>query len=275
MKSVIHADWTKVQRLTMNCITHPPLARIDGQDINLATLDAAVDAAIGRAREHRGFRLFTLNLDHLVKRRDDTAFRRAYELADFVSADGAPVAVLARRQGAPLERTTGADLVEPLCAAAAREGIPIAFFGATTDTLEISAKNLCARYPGLKIVYCEAPPFGFNPTSAAAEEAGRRIAESGARMVFVALGAPKQELFAAHMADKTPALGFICIGAALDFIAGTQSRAPLVFQKTGLEWLWRLATNPGRMARRYALCALMLHKLLRENSRGRSGVAQA
>ncbi len=274
MKSVIHTQWVQVPRKAMNCITHPPLARIDGQDINLATLDSAVAAAIGCAREHRGFRLFTLNLDHLVKRRDDAAFRRAYELADFVTADGAPVAVLARRQGARLKRTTGADLVEPLCAAAAREGIPLAFFGSNLETLETSARHLRARYPRLNIVHCEAPPYGFNPTSAAAEEAARRIAESGARIVFVALGAPKQELFAAHMADKTPELGFICIGAALDFIAGTQMRAPLAFQKTGMEWLWRLATNPARMARRYALCALMLRDLLRQKTGGSSGVAQ-
>lgn len=259
----------------MNCITHPPLARIDGQDINLATLDAAVDAAIGRAKEQRGFRLFTLNLDHLVKRRDDAAFRNAYEQADFVTADGAPVAVLARRQGAAVQRTTGADLVEPLCAAAARDGLPIALFGSNMETLERSAQRLQARFPRLIIAHCEAPPYGFDPTSAAAEDAARRMADSGARIVFVALGAPKQELFSAHMADKTPGLGFVCIGAALDFIAGTQTRAPMIFQRTGMEWLWRLATNPSRMARRYALCALMLRELLRQKSPGGPGIAQA
>lgn len=259
----------------MNCIDHPPLARMDGQAINLATLDAAVDAAIGRARENRGFRLFTLNLDHLVKRRDDSAFREAYERADFVTADGAPVAVLARRQGARIKRTTGADLVEPLCAAAAREGVAVALFGSNRQTLQTSAGRLKARHPRLQIVHCEAPPDGFDPTSPAAEDAARRIADSGARIVFVALGAPKQELFAAHMAEQAPGLGFVCIGAALDFIAGTQSRAPLVMRGIGLEWCWRLMTNPTRMARRYARCALMLRELLRQQPPGRPDIARA
>lgn len=250
----------------MNCITHPPLAYVDGQAINLPTLAGAVDAAIGRAREHRGFRLFTLNLDHLVKRRDDAAFRAAYDGADFVSADGAPVAALARRQGAAIERTTGADLVDPLCAAAAREGIPVALFGSSQQTLDMSAQRLRERHPGLVIAHAEAPPYGFDPTSPAAEEAGMRIAASGARIVFVALGAPKQEFFAAHLAQRTPGLGFVCIGAALDFIAGTQTRAPRLVQALGLEWAWRLLGNPSRMARRYLLCAWVLRDLLRQKS---------
>lgn len=253
----------------MHPITHPPLAEIDGQMINIATLAQAVDAAIGRAVEKRGFLLFTLNLDHLVKRRHDPAFSAAYRGADFVSADGAPVAVLARRQGADVERTTGADLVEPLCREAAKRGVPIAFFGSNTETLEKTAQSLRQHYPGLIISHLEAPPYGFDPTSPDAETAARRIAQSGARIVLVALGAPKQELFASHMAQVAPDLGFICIGAALDFIAGTQARAPMFFQKTGLEWVWRLASNPARMAKRYWLCALVLIRIVAAGAYGR------
>lgn len=244
----------------------PELAHIDGQMINLPTLDMAVEAAISRAGTGAGFRLFTLNLDHVVKRRNDPAFRKAYDQAELVSADGAPVAALARRQAAQIERTTGADLVMPLCAAAARAGIPVALFGSNDETLETSAHELIARFPALIIAHKESPPYGFDPQSPAAIAAARRIEASGARIVFVALGAPKQELFAATMAQVTPGLGFVCIGAALDFIAGTQDRAPAVFQKTGLEWLWRLGTNPKRMAKRYWLCALVLASLLTQSS---------
>ncbi|MGL5446003.1 MAG: WecB/TagA/CpsF family glycosyltransferase [Rhabdaerophilum sp.] len=253
----------------MHSITHPPLAEIDGQMINIATLDEAVTAALGRATEKRGFRLFTLNLDHLVKRRDDPAFSVAYREADFVCADGAPVAALARRQGADVERTTGADLVEPLCREAAKLGVPIAFFGSNIETLEKTAQALRQRHHGLLINRLEAPPYGFDPTSPEAEAAARRIADSGARIVLVALGAPKQEFFASQMARITPDLGFICIGAALDFIAGTQARAPVFFQKTGLEWVWRLGTNPTRMARRYWLCALVLARIIASGAYGR------
>lgn len=254
----------------MHPITHPPLAEIDGQMINIATLDEAVEAALGRASEKRGFRLFTLNLDHLVKRRNDPAFSAAYHEADFVSADGAPVAVLSRRQGVAIERATGADLIDPLCREAANRAIPLAFFGSNTETLEKTAQTFRMRYPGLQIVYLEAPPYGFDPASPQAEAAARRIAQSGARIVLVALGAPKQEFFASHMAKITPELGFVCIGAALDFIAGTQARAPRIFQKTGLEWVWRLMSDPARMAKRYGLCALVLAKIVASGAYGRS-----
>ncbi len=246
----------------MSDLETPDLAEIDGQKINIATLEHAVGAMIARISTGRGFRFFTLNLDHVVKRRDDAAFRNAYSTADFVSADGAPLAVLARRQSPGIKRTTGADLVLPLCHAAAQAQIPVALFGSDIATLEKSGAELVRRCPGLTIAHSEAPPYGFDPTSPAAHEAAARIAASGARLVFVALGAPKQEFFASAMAEHTPELGFICIGAALDFIAGTQKRAPILFQKTGLEWLWRLATNPGRMARRYAACAGVLVSLV-------------
>ncbi len=259
----------------MHPITHPPLAEIDGQMINIATLNEAVEAALGRASEKRGFRLFTLNLDHLVKRRNDPAFSAAYRDADFVSADGAPVAVLSRRQGVAIERTTGADLIDPLCREAANRAIPLAFFGSNTETLEKTAQILRLRHPGLQIVYVEAPPYGFDPASPQAEAAARRITQSGARIVLVALGAPKQELFASHMAKITPELGFICIGAALDFIAGTQARAPQIFQKTGFEWVWRLMSNPARMAKRYGLCALVLASIVASGAYGRGTTLRA
>jgi N-acetylglucosaminyldiphosphoundecaprenol N-acetyl-beta-D-mannosaminyltransferase len=239
----------------MNDVLYPDLASIDGQAINIGTLKEAVAAPLAFARTGRGFCFFTFNLDHMVKRRDDAAFRAAYEKANLVSADGAPVAWLARKQAPSIERTTGADLVKPLAIEAARQGVKIAFFGTTDHVLQKSAEALQAIAPGLDIVHRESPPLGFDPTSSAAEAACQRIAESGARIVFVALGAPKQEIFAAKMSEKFPNLGFICIGAALDFIAGTQVRAPKAFQMLGLEWFWRLATNPKRMARRYALCA--------------------
>jgi exopolysaccharide biosynthesis WecB/TagA/CpsF family protein len=242
--------------------TFPDLAIIDGQRINIATLDDAVAAAIGRARAGEGFRLFTLNLDHIVKRRADPAFAAVYAEADFISADGAPVAALARRQAATIRRTTGADLVVPLCQAAAKAGVPIALYGSDMPTLEACAASLLKTAIGLDIVHLEAPPYGFDPGSEAAFDAAKRIEESGARIVFVALGAPKQEFFAATMAGHVPSLGFVCIGGALDFIAGTQARAPVVFQKSGLEWLWRLGSDPRRFYRRYVLCAGALVSLM-------------
>lgn len=240
---------------------YPEIARIDDQPINIATQDEAISAVIALAREGRPFRFFTLNLDHLVKRREDEAFRAAYASATLVSADGAPVAFLARRQNPRIRRTTGADMVLPLAREAARTGVPIALFGSSADVLARAAEQLCATAPGLRIAHVEAPPFGFEPRSRAADEAMRRIAESGARIVFVALGAPKQELLSAHATTLGLPLGFVCIGAALDFLAGAQKRAPRAMQALGLEWLWRLGSNPARFATRYAKCVGMLARL--------------
>ena len=260
--------------MTVLPASFPAIASLDGQAINLATQQDSIAAMLACAMAGRGFTLFTLNLDHLVKRRADPAFRAAYARATFVTADGAPVVRLTRAQAPQMQRTTGADLVQPLAKAAAQGGVSLFLFGATATSLAKAAGALCAQYPDLVIAGCEAPPFGFDPASPQAVAAAARIAASGARIALLALGAPKQELFADRAFANHPGVGFICIGAALDFISGDQQRAPLMFQKTGLEWLWRLGSNPRRLAARYWQCALVLGDLavmmpLRARLRGR------
>lgn len=236
----------------------PPIAEIGGIELNLASLDQAVTQICADAISRQGSCVFTLNLDHLVKLKSDPDFLKAYQSAKYVSADGAPVVFMARQQGANLERTTGADMIEPLCAEAARQSIPIYFFGSTKDALKGAARNLKKRFPKLEIAGMEAPPFGFKPVSKAADQAAERIAASGARICMVALGAPKQEIFAAHAFRACPQITFLGIGAALDFLSGHQTRAPEFMQNNGIEWVWRLMGNPQRMAGRYGKCALVL-----------------
>ncbi|MDR3376357.1 MAG: WecB/TagA/CpsF family glycosyltransferase [Ancalomicrobiaceae bacterium] len=235
-----------------------PLCYIDGQVINIASMATAVAASMERARNGIGFTFLTLNLDHITKRRENFNFRRAYDRAAFVSADGAPVVWLSRAIGAEIERTTGADLVWPVAAECARLGIPVFLFGSTNAVLATVSAQLTAAFPDLAIAGTEAPCMGFDPRSSAAEAAADRIARSGAGIVFVALGAPKQELFADMALQRHPHLGLYCIGAALDFAAGAQRRAPEFMAQHGLEWLWRLSQNPRRMAGRYWKSALTL-----------------
>lgn len=249
----------------------PALAMVDHQPIHVATMDKLVVRLVQLCRQKQGFTVFTLNLDHLVKRRRDPAFKAAYARATLVSADGWPVAVLAKRQGAAIDRVTGADLVEPICAAAAANAIPIYLFGSTSASLEKACATLQERYPGLDIRGAEAPPMGFDPTSEVAEAMAERIAASGAQICLVALGAPKQEIFADTMTQRFPGLGFLCIGAALDFVSGHQVRAPKLAQKLNVEWLWRLASNPRRMAFRYAYCAMVFADVVVRLSTTRTG----
>ena len=239
-----------------------PLASIDGQTIHIATMAELIEKTIARSKAGLGFSLYTLNMDHVVKRRVDPSFREAYSRATFVTADGAPLVWMARRQGVRLERTTGADLLEPLCKAAAAEGLPVAFFGSSADSLQLAARVLRLQYPDLEIVHIEAPRQGFDPRSPEAEAAARRISASGARICFVALGAPKQEMFSDRMMDLFPHIGFLGIGAAIDFVSGSQTRAPVFFQTHGLEWFWRLCQNPTRLAARYLGCAAVLADLV-------------
>jgi exopolysaccharide biosynthesis WecB/TagA/CpsF family protein len=239
-----------------------PLAIIDGWPLTMATPDQTVRAVVYRAERAESFTVNTLNLDHLVKLRRDPQFRAAYQRATIVTADGAPIVWLARRQGAKVVRTTGADLILPLVMEAARCQLPVYLFGTTPEVLEKCGAAL-QKVTGNTLVICgaAAPPQGFDVNGPGADAAINAMRAAGARLVFVALGAPKQEIFAARAVAAELGAGLVCIGAALDFIVGSQTRAPQLFRDHGLEWVWRLATNPRRLAGRYAACAVVLADL--------------
>lgn len=229
--------------------------RVDGIAVNLLSMPHAVSSIVTAAARGSGFCVFTLNLDHCAKLRADPLFRHAYQRADLVSADGFPIVLLGRLNGIPVRRTTGADLVMPMCMAAAHQRMPVFLLGPNANVLHRSQAQLIRRIPALSIAGSYAPGPNFDPCSMDADIAIERIRQSGARLCLVAIGAPHQEIFAARCADRLPNVGLICVGAALDFIAGTQARAPQFFQNHGLEWLWRLSSNPRRLSTRYLRCA--------------------
>ena len=238
-------------------------AIVDGWNITLASQALALATLTADLAQNRGFILACMNLDHLVKLRKDSGLRSVYRNPRaHVMADGAPIAALARLKGYIVERSTGPDLIIPLCRRAAAKGWPIYLFGTRTDVLESGARKLKAECPGLDIRGIEAPPFGYDPLSSDADAASARMAQSGARIVLLGLGSPKQELFANRALARHPELGFVGIGAGLDFLTGEQVRAPLFLRENGLEWLWRLALNPRRLGLRYMKCAALLLELL-------------
>jgi exopolysaccharide biosynthesis WecB/TagA/CpsF family protein len=257
------ANVEKPSECVMASSSRPYLATVDGRGINCPNLASAIHATIARAKACEAFTVFTLNLDHLVKLRRNAAFRAAYANADIVTADGAPVAWLARTQAPSIERTTGADLLVPLIEAAAEARLPVFLFGSSADVMARAGRDLGERTDGmLDIVGTLSPSETFDPNGPEADAAIARIRQSGARLAFIALGAPKQEVFAERARAQGVNCGFVCIGAALDFIAGTQVRAPEAMRDNGLEWVWRLATNPRRLAKRYAECAGLLFDLI-------------
>ncbi|MFV0334275.1 MAG: WecB/TagA/CpsF family glycosyltransferase [Tropicimonas sp.] len=203
----------------------------------------------------QGFAIATINLDHVVKLRHSEAFRHAYGSHSHVVADGNPIVWMSRLSGRPVTLVPGSELVEPVAAMAARTGMPIGFFGASDDSLALAAAALEARHPGLRIATRIAPRHGFNPAGAEADACIAEMATSPARLWLLALGAPKQEIFAARAREKLPDRGFLSIGAGIDFIAGHQVRAPKFVQALALEWAWRMFGSPLRLVPRYARCA--------------------
>jgi N-acetylglucosaminyldiphosphoundecaprenol N-acetyl-beta-D-mannosaminyltransferase len=230
--------------------------------INFPTEAALLADLEAHLRAGQGFAIATLNLDHVVKMRRSPAFLRAYRAHSHVVADGNPIVWMSHLAGrADVALVPGSELIEPVAALAARVGAPLAFLGSTETVLRTAAVRLEVMHPGLKVAACLAPPYGFDPESAAADALLDAVAASGARICLLALGAPKQELLAARGIARHPGLGFLSIGAGLDFIAGHQTRAPLWVRKIAMEWLWRMLSNPKRLARRYLDCALVLPSL--------------
>ena len=206
----------------------------------------------------KGFALATLNLDHLAKIRNNPEFAKAYRAHEFVVADGNPIVWLSKLAGQPVSLMPGADLVVPLATLAANAGIKVALVGTTEAALSAAANTLCEKVPNLKIGCQIAPPFGFDPTGSSAQDILSKLSSKDVGLCFVALGAPKQEIFAAFGRKVAPKVGFASIGAGLDFLAAQQNRAPKWVRKLALEWLYRLLNNPRRLIGRYAKSMLIL-----------------
>jgi N-acetylglucosaminyldiphosphoundecaprenol N-acetyl-beta-D-mannosaminyltransferase len=198
------------------------------------------------------------NLYHIVKlRSDDGNLRSALADAAFVVPDGRPLLWMGRLRGIAFRLVTGSDLLIPLCHAAAQAKRSVFFFGATFETLAECGRRISASIDGLQIAGVYAPPFGFERDANEQLLADYIIRAAAPDIVFVALGVPKQEIWARDNAAKLN-VEAICVGASFDFIAGTQRRAPANIRRMGFEWLWRVLTEPRRLAMRYAaiLCWL-------------------
>ncbi len=242
----------------MMTATPPELSRAaEAAQLFRIRIDAmSWELALGRilrwadARESRMVCL--CNVHSLVTAKADADLRAALQASDMNAADGAPVAWLMRRLGWPeQQRLAGPDLMAKLLTEAARLQLPIFLLGATEPTLALLAERLRASLPALPLAGTLSPPFRpLDDEDHALMSA--TIAASGATLVLVGLGCPKQEKWMASQRGRLPAV-MIGVGAAFDYHAGTRRRAPLGWQRCGLEWLYRLCCEPSRLAGRYLL----------------------
>ena len=205
------------------------------------------------------------NVHVAMEAADDDTYRAAVNAADLVTPDGMPLVWALRALGAAgATRVYGPDLMTTLLADAAAAGAPIGFFGAQESTLTRLITHARRAHPRIDIRYAYAPPF--RPLTSAEDAAVvQAINASGARILFAGLGCPKQERWIAAHRGRVRAV-MLGVGAAFDFLAGVKPKAPAVLQSAGLEWLFRLATEPRRLWRRYLynnprFVALLLRQL--------------
>jgi N-acetylglucosaminyldiphosphoundecaprenol N-acetyl-beta-D-mannosaminyltransferase len=225
-----------------------------GVRIDAVDLQGAVERVVSLVREGTPRYVVTPNVDHIVKLRRDPSFRQAYRGASVVLADGVPVLWASRLLGRPLAaKVSGSDLFPALCARAADEGLSVFFLGGQPGAAELAQRKLEARSPRLRVVGTHCPPRGFEHDPVANGRALDAVRTAAPDLLFVALGAPKQEKWLhAHLHELGVPVS-LGIGASLDFQAGLVRRAPRWMQRSGLEWSYRLLQEPRRMWRRYLL----------------------
>lgn len=224
-------------------------ATLLGTSVAVITHEQAVDRILIFAAARRPAFVCFATAHMLVEAGQDQALRSAYSRADMITADGRPVAWGLRLLGH--HRTpcvSGPNLVPRLLRAAASCGISVGFYGGRPETLQLMTDGLRKRFPSLQIAYTFSPPF--RPmTQAETEQVRTDICESGARLVFVGLGSPKQELWMGEHSASLPCV-LLGVGAVFEFLSGEKKMPPEWVQNLGLTWLARLCQEPRRLLRR-------------------------
>jgi exopolysaccharide biosynthesis WecB/TagA/CpsF family protein len=221
--------------------------------VNVIDYQAATEKVIDAARERRPFALTALAVHGVMTGVQDEAQEARLNSFDVVTPDGQPVRwALNLLHGANLrERVYGPSLMLDVLRRCADEALPVYLYGSTETTLDRLVSALSVALPALKIAGAEASKFRDAKPGEDARLA-ERISGSGARVVFIGLGCPRQEQFAYAMRPLLD-MPLIAVGAAFDYHAGQLRKPPEWMQRRGLEWLWRLGLEPGRLWRRYLL----------------------
>ena len=204
-------------------------------------------------RERRRDYVCCISVHGLVTAQRDPEIRKALNRSGLATEDGMPLVWWCRWAGFPqADRVYGPDLLDAMCALAIRRGHRHYFYGGSPGVVEQLVSRLSQRYPGLVVAGYRSPPF--RPLTEEEDEADIvAINEAHPDFVWVGLGMPKQEKWMLSHVGRVQAAALIGVGAAFDFHAGTKPRAPRWMQRSGLEWLFRLASEPRRLARRYTI----------------------
>lgn len=225
-----------------------------GIEIDNLAMQEAIDKIEELIKNVKSSYVVTPNAAHIVLLQKDKEFKKIYQGARLVIPDGMPLLWGAKILGRPLkERVAGSDLLPVFCEIAAKKGYKLFFLGAGLGVAAKAALILSEKNTGLKIVGTYSPPLGFEDDEEENKTIVQVIKEAKPDILFVGLGAPKQEKWIWRHKDELQVPVSIGVGVTFDFVAGTVRRAPKWMQKCGLEWLFRLCQEPGRLWKRYLI----------------------
>ena len=228
----------------------PEQRSILGVRIDATSYAGATEQVLAWAGSGQSCCVCCATVNNIMEARRSPDYRVVMDQADLVTSDGMPLVWMLRWLGArSATRVYGPDLMRLLLEAAGEADIPVGFYGGTEPLLRHLVAIARYRFPRLRVTYAEAPPFR-PPTPEEDQRSTEAIRDAGVRILFVGLGSPKQDRWM-HAHKNRVAAVMLGVGAAFDFLTGAKPQAPRWMQSIGLEWAFRLATEPRRLWRRY------------------------
>jgi exopolysaccharide biosynthesis WecB/TagA/CpsF family protein len=237
--------------ITPTHVVWPTRHEIFGTRVSATNYREVVEAVLKAAEAGQPAMVDFMSAHGLTTAARDPAYRRRLNDFDILAPDGQPVrwALNHFHEAGLSDRVYGPELMRRLCKSAAERGVSIYLYGSSQKVIEALSRRLLEWFPKLIIAGAESPPF--RPLIAEEDaEAVARINRSGAKLLFIGISSPKQEVFAHEHRNRIRPVQ-LCVGAAFDFHAGTKRMAPPWMQRRGMEWLFRLTQEPGRLWKRY------------------------
>ena len=234
--------------------------KVLGYDIDLVSFSEALCKVDDSIREKSGMQIVTINPEMINQGHAIPEMDEILKNAEMILPDGVGIKIALKLKGINQERIAGIEFAKKVIELCAKNGYKIALFGAKQEVIEKTSENLMKEYPELKIVYSRNVYFSKEEEQQRKED----IKNAGPDVIFTALGAPKQEIFNKEMKQLLPGSVFIGIGGSFDVWSGMVQRAPEIWQKTGLEWLYRTLKEPQRFKRIFPTLPLFLIKVIIE-----------
>ena len=227
---------------------------IGGITVDNVSMAETLQAIEGLVAEGKPSYVTNPNVDIVIRYNRDPEFARYYDEGALCVADGVPILWAAKFLGNPLkEKVSGSDLVPKVCELADQKGFKLFFMGGRPGAADAAKAKLLETLHNLKVVGTYAPPFGFEKDEQELKNISRMIKDAKPDILFVGLGAPKQERWIKKYHEELGVPVCMGVGVTFEFIAGIVKRAPKWMQSIGLEWFWRLCMEPGRLWKRYLI----------------------